>query len=252
MGIMDGLSHWLRQIIAVILLASLIDLLLPNRTMQRYVRLVAGLFILMTLATPILHWMKGDFTNKLSQGLSAIETEPQNAPDQLAMIEADGSKLRDKQNAQAAKLVTARLEASIRSEVEQNENRGVSKVDVSLERGPDGEVQVAKVVVLLEETPEDKASADEAAPTGDTASSGISDIDPVAPVDIRIEVESWPKTNATATDATDGESVPAAAKAVEEADRETRTRVSALIASRFGIATKAIEVMTPTAADEKK
>jgi stage III sporulation protein AF len=71
-GLIEGLSDWLRQIIAVVLLASLIDLLLPNRTMQKYVRLVAGLFILMTVATPILHWMKGDFSSKLAESLNIV------------------------------------------------------------------------------------------------------------------------------------------------------------------------------------
>ena len=41
----EALGVWLRQVVAAVLLAALIDLLLPNRTMQRYVRLVAGLFI---------------------------------------------------------------------------------------------------------------------------------------------------------------------------------------------------------------
>jgi stage III sporulation protein AF len=132
MGLMEGLSNWLRQIIAVVLLASLIDLLLPNRTMQRYVRLVAGLFILMTVATPILHWMKGDFSSKLADGLSAVELKPDSADQQMAMIEEEGAKLRDKHGAQAANLVSTKLAAAIRSEVEQSEQREVRKVDVEL------------------------------------------------------------------------------------------------------------------------
>ena len=51
---MEALAAWLKQIIVVVLLATFIDLLLPNRTMQRYVKLVVSLFILMTILTPVM------------------------------------------------------------------------------------------------------------------------------------------------------------------------------------------------------
>ncbi|WP_309118763.1 stage III sporulation protein AF [Paenibacillus sp.] len=51
---MEALTGWLKQIVLVVLLATFIDLLLPNRTMQRYVKLVVSLFILMTILSPVL------------------------------------------------------------------------------------------------------------------------------------------------------------------------------------------------------
>ncbi|MCD9021329.1 stage III sporulation protein AF [Cohnella silvisoli] len=240
MGLMEGLSHWLRQIIAVILLASLIDMLLPNRTMQRYVRLVAGLFILMTVATPIMHWMKGDFTTKLAEGLDAVERTPQEGAEQLAMIEKEGAKLRDKQNIQAADLVSARLESAIRSEVEQSEKRGVRKVDVVLERGNDGSLAVAKVIVLLE--PEQVGGE------SSRVRSAAKEVDPIADVDIQIKVDSWPSDDheVSATPKVEGNSVN---EKELNPEREARLRISALIASRFGFAASIVEVKTPVAAD---
>jgi stage III sporulation protein AF len=237
MGIMEGLSHWLRQIIAVVLLASLIDLLLPNRTMQRYVRLVAGLFILMTVATPIMHWMKGDFTNKLSVSLEAVNRAPPGAADQLAMIEEEGAKLRVKQNTQAADLVTARLESAIRSDVEQNERRGVRKVDVVLERGEDGSLSVAKVLILLE--PEQKEAVSR------SANSPVKEVEPIAAVDIQIHVDSWPKDDQEVVADIPAEDADPTVLAEKDLDRETRLRISALIAGRFGFAANIVEVKLP-------
>jgi stage III sporulation protein AF len=234
MGLMEGLSHWLRQIIAVILLASLIDLLLPNRTMQRYVRLVAGLFILMTVATPIMHWMKGDFTSKLADGLNSVEQAPQGAAEQLAIIEAEGAKLRDKQDAQAADLVTARLETSIRSEVEQSEHRGVRKVDVIWERGQDGSMSVAKVLILLEPEQKDAVSSPESLP--------VKEVNPIAAVDIQIQLDTLPKHDQEAASASpDSKDVPASA-AEQDSDRDIRLRISALVAGRFGLPASIVEV----------
>ncbi|MFC5467889.1 stage III sporulation protein AF [Cohnella suwonensis] len=252
MNVMDGLSHWLRQIIAVILLASLIDLLLPNRTMQRYVRLVAGLFILMTVATPILNWMKGDFGAKLADGLTAVEQEPMNAASRMAMIESDGAKLRDKQASQAADLVATRLEAAIRQEVERTEKRGVSRVDVSLERGADGSVQVAGVVVTLE--PE-HTGAEAGAGSGKAAS----EVKDVEPVDVSVTVEEWTAETGGSATADGGKAggpaqgdVPAAAGENAEPDDGTRARVIELIVGRFGIPSRDIEVKAEPASDESR
>ncbi|BBI33073.1 stage III sporulation protein AF [Cohnella abietis] len=237
MNVMEGLSNWLRQIIAVVLLASIVDLLLPNRTMQRYVRLVAGLFILMTLATPILHWMKGDFSSKLTEGLNAVEREPQGAVDQLAMIEAEGAKLRDKQSLQAAKLVTAKLESAIRDEVEQSEQRQVRKVDVVLERVSNGSLTIAKVVIVLEPEP---------SKTGDRSSPPVvKEVEPIAAVDIHVQVEEWPDAKVASPDTSRKSDQAVAAEAEAEADRVTRSRISALVANRFGMAASIVEVKLP-------
>ncbi|QMV44245.1 stage III sporulation protein AF [Cohnella cholangitidis] len=246
MGLMEGLSDWLRQIIAVILLAALIDLLLPNRTMQRYVRLVAGLFILLTLATPIMNWIKGDFTSELAAGLQSVEQNPQGAGDQLAMIEEAGARLRDKHQMQAAELVSSRLEASIRNEVEQSEQREVRSVDVQLEHGKDGALNVAKVVVLLE--------PEEAVPSRTSLSSPVREVDPIAAVDVQVDVKVW-SDESQASEATEGEADRAAMakeqeQTEEQVDRDTRLRISAMIASRFGVAVRLVEVKLPSAVAE--
>lgn len=241
MGLMDGLSHWLRQIIAVVLLASLIDLLLPNRTMQRYVRLVAGLFILMTVATPIMHWMKGDFSTRLAAGIDSVEQTPAGAADQLAMIEQEGAKLRIKQSSQAADLVAVRLESAIRSEVEKSENRTVSKVEVVTERGIDGSLTVSKVIVLLESEQDNAERSQSPDP--------VKEVGPIAAVDVRIEVEGWTEATKDASASSDPNAADAGARqdateveGEDIADQTTRSRVIALIASRFGLSSDIVEV----------
>lgn len=51
---MNGLGSWLKEIIMIILLATFLDLLLPNRSMQRYVKLTLSLIILLTMLSPVL------------------------------------------------------------------------------------------------------------------------------------------------------------------------------------------------------
>ncbi|MFD0670536.1 stage III sporulation protein AF [Cohnella sp. GCM10027633] len=232
MGLMDGLSGWLRQIIAVLLLASLIDLLLPNRTMQRYVRLVAGLFILLTVATPVLGWMKGDFGDKLAEGLSSVERSPQGAPEQLAMIEAEGARLRANLTDQAANLAAARLASAIRSDVEASENRAVRSVDVRSARDKDGGWTVTGVKVVFEQT-----DAEASRSAGAIAS--VKEVEPIAAVDIQVEV------GGERSGADGGGNDLPAQEAVAEAsvvDEALESRVVSLVSARYGIGRGLIEV----------
>jgi hypothetical protein len=91
---------------------------------------------------------------------------------------------------------------------------------------------VAKVIVLLE--PRQQVASDQS-----QAQSIVKEVDPIAAVDINIKVESWPKTDETAI----ASSVKKAAQVEEDdTDKDTRLRISALIASRFGLSANIVQV----------
>ncbi|MDG0789783.1 stage III sporulation protein AF [Cohnella ginsengisoli] len=148
---MEALGGWLRQVVAAVLLAALIDLLLPNRTMQRYVRLVAGLFILLTLAGPLLSWIQGDMDAKLAAGIEWAEREPVGGEDgsQLEAIMAEAKRIGAGRDEQAAQLAVAGLEARIKAVVEQEEDVKVDSVKVSAEQAADGTLAVEAVQIRL-------------------------------------------------------------------------------------------------------
>lgn len=50
----EALSAWLKQIIIVTLIAAFLDLLLPSSVMQKYVRMVMGLIVVLTMISPLL------------------------------------------------------------------------------------------------------------------------------------------------------------------------------------------------------
>jgi len=241
MGLMDALSGWLKQIIAVILLATLIDLLLPNRTMQRYVRLVAGLFVLMTVATPIMNWIKGDFDAKLAAGLQSVERMPEGAGAQLAMIEAEGAKLRDGHRLEAERLVAAKLAEEIKREVELDGKRSVREATVELERKPDGSLSVAKAVVELRQP---GASAED----GRTGAEPVPDVEAIADVEIAIGDIGGNGSG------TDGGAIPAGAREAAEdgAAASEKAAVAALVAARLGIPAGVVEVRLPSAPEAER
>ncbi len=63
---MSFLIEWVTNIILFILLATVIDMLLPNSSMQKYVKMVVGLLLIAIILTPILKLISSDFETALS------------------------------------------------------------------------------------------------------------------------------------------------------------------------------------------
>ncbi|XJZ26181.1 stage III sporulation protein AF [Bacillota bacterium Lsc_1132] len=63
---MSFVIEWVTNIILFILLATVIDMLLPNSSMQKYVKIVVGLLLIAIILTPILKFISSDFETTLS------------------------------------------------------------------------------------------------------------------------------------------------------------------------------------------
>ncbi|SMC58984.1 stage III sporulation protein AF [Sporomusa malonica] len=50
----DSITVWVKSIIFVVLFASFLELLLPNNSMQRFIRVIMGLFIMLAILNPII------------------------------------------------------------------------------------------------------------------------------------------------------------------------------------------------------
>lgn len=69
---MEFIADWITQIIIFILLATIIDLLIPNLTMNKYIKLVIGLILILILLTPIFALFKLDVEGLLKQSYTAL------------------------------------------------------------------------------------------------------------------------------------------------------------------------------------
>lgn len=82
---MAALGTWIKALIVVVLLGSVVDFLLPKGDMKRYGGLVVGLVILATVVTPLWTWMHDlgkhvavpptQWTNTVSGFATVIESE---------------------------------------------------------------------------------------------------------------------------------------------------------------------------------
>lgn len=197
------LAEWLRGIIAVVLLASFIDLLLPNRSMQRYVRLVASLIILLTILSPIISLLKGDFNERLDERfanwLDTKSSKTVHMPT-LQEIQRDAEGLRRQGQAAAAALTERKLAEAMLLQIRRQ--TGAEATDVAVElglqsgssSGSGGNAYIAKVTVTL------AARENFADDSEDASSEQAEDIAEVEPVAVSVQLDETGKTGEEETE----------------------------------------------------
>jgi stage III sporulation protein AF len=81
---MSFLTEWITNIIVFILLAVIIDLLLPNSSMQKYAKMVISLLLIMVIINPIFKIFSADMNELLAEvqlGDSSQENDTKNLID---------------------------------------------------------------------------------------------------------------------------------------------------------------------------
>jgi len=135
----EWLSGWLREIVLVVLFAVVVDMLLPNNMMQRYIKVVVSLFILLTILSPILTLLRSDdhlveIGARLDRWSSPHFTETAMASQRE--IEEDAARLREANEQQTLAWVEARLADMMKQDLAEQGLTQVAEVqvDVVLER----------------------------------------------------------------------------------------------------------------------
>ena len=140
--LMDWLVGWLKTVIMVIMLATFVDLLLPSNTMQRYVKTVLSLFILLTLLTPVLQLFQKDWDidQLLSQAESAQNKKTMmaigsgNSPSikSLAEITNDARKMQEADQKKTVELVQRQLAGLMKEDLQKQTKWPVQAVQVQV------------------------------------------------------------------------------------------------------------------------
>jgi stage III sporulation protein AF len=71
----DIIIQWVTQIILFIVIASIIDLLVPADSMKKYVKLVVGLILILILLEPIFHVFNTDIEKSIEMSINELNHE---------------------------------------------------------------------------------------------------------------------------------------------------------------------------------
>jgi stage III sporulation protein AF len=189
---MDWLGGWLKTIIMAVLLASFVDLLLPNNKMQRYVKTVMSLFILLTLLTPILELFqhKGSVDDMLTAAMqkqSSMDRQASNRQNagvaSLEAITQEANKLKAINVQQSQELLQKQIADTITTDLQKLTELNVDHVQVMTKIDNNGKPSITDVQVSLHEI---KAKANAVKSQGDRTIAAIAPVQTMQPVRIDI------------------------------------------------------------------
>ncbi|CAG7642250.1 stage III sporulation protein AF [Paenibacillus allorhizosphaerae] len=194
---MEWLSGWLKTVILVILLATFVDLLLPNHTMQRYVKTVMSLFLLLTLLQPLLSLLEKhtQIEEALSgslfkEGSLLLGTGAGDASslESLPAIQQRAELLRNRQQQEARRLAETQAADLMKRKIEQTAGVKVQRVQVETAADDKGQWVIKHVsIALYPESPVTPVSAADQKRTKPVAAmEPVKPVEPVAAPDIRV------------------------------------------------------------------
>lgn len=191
---MDWLAGWLKTVIMVIMLATFVDLLLPSNTMQRYVKTVMSLFILLTLLSPVLQLFEKDWD--VEQLLSSAEKKQSERTllaagnggssglQSLDGITKEAQKLQAAGQKQSQQILQTQLAGLMKEDLQKQTELTVRDVQVVAQVDNNGKPAITKVRVTLD----DIELKSQSKPS--TGAGSIAVMEPVKPIDpIRIDAK---------------------------------------------------------------
>ena len=239
---LEWLSDWLKQILAVVLLASVVDLLMPGKSFHRYMRFVLGLLILLAMLGPVLKLVRDDPSVLLENGMRGWEAASRRAaPDMpgLEEIQRRAEELRARRDMQAADLAARGLEAEIEAALARHPGMPAARADVMLGgHAAAGGPAIQGVTITLSGAEPEAAETDRE----DGTSGAIGAIAPIERVATGVELGQAPAADGSGP-ATDKR----ASNAGREAPPEAAAAVRAIVHQGWGVEPERIIVLAPAA-----
>ncbi|MFA1821571.1 stage III sporulation protein AF [Virgibacillus oceani] len=96
---MDFIMDWITQIIIFVLLASIVDLLVPTSAMKKYIKLVVGLILLLILLNPVFYIFQVDIQHELETAISTVTSITENDGSVENLVDLQKTDIEERQDA---------------------------------------------------------------------------------------------------------------------------------------------------------
>lgn len=145
---MDFLKEWVTNIILFILLAAIIDMLLPSSSMQKYTKMVMGLLLIAIILTPVYKLISNDFETSLA---SIPSFHAPGATNLKNSIDLKKKEIQASQHAYILEETAAQLKKGAEEELMKQYGLEIEKINISTNNKSDQAFpdNLQKITVLL-------------------------------------------------------------------------------------------------------
>ncbi|RKD25574.1 stage III sporulation protein AF [Ammoniphilus oxalaticus] len=158
----EAISHWLQEIILLVLIATILDMLLPSTSIQRYVKFVMALLILLSMISPVIHWFQKDLS--LEKIYLRILNYNEDAEQDWAHLKQYSEQLMRDHEQETTGFVKSQLESLITAKVEEQHGMKVDFVKIEIEQKSSGEQSypvISSVQLILDKDIRDKGHGED-------------------------------------------------------------------------------------------
>ncbi|SJZ85764.1 stage III sporulation protein AF [Selenihalanaerobacter shriftii] len=136
------LEVWIKNLVLIMILTSFVELLLPKNKLEKYIRVVLGLFIVIAILNPILNLFSGNYDLR---EITDLLTVPKNNTGQMASIMQRGQELKNNNQSKARSNYKKQLAKQINALLSFDDNLPQTSIVVNLQANN----QIENIIVKL-------------------------------------------------------------------------------------------------------
>lgn len=147
---MTIITEWIMQIIIFMLIGTIIELLLPNHSMKKYIHLVVGLLLLIILAKPILYLFQVDIVSQFNKFENVLFQSNDHFIETENLLEMQKKEIQAEQDAYIWNEVTSQLKNAANPTLEEEYEAQITDISFVYQSNMlDNLADLEKVVVTL-------------------------------------------------------------------------------------------------------
>ena len=148
----DWISTWAQSIIIAVIIATIIEMILPSGSSKKYIKVVTGVYILFTIISPVIT----KFTGKTPAVSDILELD--SYVNEIKQKEVSQNLLAENNSSSIKDIYTANLKSDIKNKLKQ---KGYSANNIVLTVGDDKNYTLNKIELDIEKIKEDKQEVNE-------------------------------------------------------------------------------------------
>lgn len=142
----DWISTWAQSIIIAVIIATIIEMILPSGSSKKYIKVVTGVYILFTIISPVIT----KFTGKTLAVSDILELD--SYVNEIKQKEVSQNLLAENNSASIKDIYTANLKSDIKNKLKQ---KGYNTNNIVLTVGDDENYTLNKIELDIEKIKED-------------------------------------------------------------------------------------------------
>lgn len=149
---MDWLKQWVRDLATLVLLAGTVEMLVPMGGLKKYVRMVMGLLVMVSILNPVLALWEAEV--HLDEAL--LQNERSSLPS-MNQIESDANRYRARIRSQVSEQFQKQVEAQAAQIAQTQDGVGAASAAAEIVHAKDGGLQVQRLQVHIRPGQSDQA-----------------------------------------------------------------------------------------------